>query len=157
MLKKKKDALKKLQVAPKFGRGVVSFELTPGTDPNVLLGFITAGGISALILKSLGEGNICNEGQYNLIPVIKQTSEEYVTPMFITTKFVAGGSGLGHYETGYEAIKAGGIPCYDHTDVAVDVKVRWLIGNGICQTIDDYKVAMQTNFCGEVTPQTKNQ
>jgi len=111
LLRMKSDAMDKLILAPKFGRRVVSFELTPGTDPSVILGFITNGGISALILKSLGEGNVCNEGQYNLIPVIKQASEEYLTPIFITTKFVSGGAGAAHYETGYEAIKAGGIPC----------------------------------------------
>lgn len=155
LVRKKADALDKLTLAPKFGRGVISFELTPGTDPNVISGFITGGGISALILKSLGEGNVCNEGQYNLIPVIKQASEEYMTPIFITTKFVSGGAGAAHYETGYEPIKAGGIPCYDHTDVAVDVKVRWLIGNGICSTIEDYKRAMETNYAGEVTPPKK--
>lgn len=153
LLKKKKDAQDKLTLAPKFGRGVISFELTPGTDPNVVLGFITNGGISALILKSLGEGNVCNEGQYNLIPVIKQASEEYLTPIFITTKFVSGGAGAAHYATGYEPIKAGGIPCYDHTDVAVDVKVRWLIGNAICANIEDFKSAMRTSYAGEVTQQ----
>ncbi|MDP3881445.1 MAG: asparaginase domain-containing protein [Nanoarchaeota archaeon] len=153
LLKKKSNAEDKIMLAPKFGRGVISFELTPGTDPNVVLGFITNGGISALILKSLGEGNVCNEGQYNLIPVIKQASEEYLTPIFITTKFVSGGAGAAHYSTGYEPIKAGGIPCYDHTDIAVDVKVRWLIGNSMCSSIEDYKKAMKTSYAGEVTAQ----
>jgi len=153
LLKKKSDAKDEIELAPKFGRGVISFELTPGIDPNVLLGFVTQGGISALILKSLGEGNVCNEGQYNLIPVIKQASIEYMTPIFITTKFVAGGSGAAHYETGYEPIKAGAIPCFDHTDVAVDVKVRWLIGNGLCSNIQDFKKAMETSYAGEVTMQ----
>ncbi len=150
-LRKKADAADKLTLAPKFGRGVISFELAPGTDPNVLLGFITNGGISALILKSLGEGNVCCEGQYNLIPVIKQASQEFMTPIFITTKFVGGTAGGAHYETGLEAIRAGGIPCFNHTDVAVDVKVRWLIGNGICSNIEDFKKAMRTSYAGEVS------
>jgi len=95
---------------------------------------------------------VCNEGQYNLIPTIKQASEEFMTPIFITTKFVAGGAGAAHYAGGLEVINAGGVPCYDHTDVAVDVKVRWLIGNGICSTIEDFKKAMETSYAGEVTP-----
>ncbi len=155
LLHKKENTANKLNLAPKFGRGVVSFELTPGTDPNVVLGFITGGGISALILKSLGEGNVCCEGQYNLIPVIKQATQEYMIPIFITTKFVGGSAGGAHYETGLQAIKAGGIPCYDHTDTAVDVKVRWLIGNGLCSSIEDYKKAMRINYAGEVTPPEK--
>jgi len=152
LLRKRVDAQEKMNIAPKFGRGVISFELTPGIDPNILLGFVTQGGISALILKSLGEGNICNEGQYNLLPTIRQASKEYMTPIFITTKFVGGTTGEAHYETGYEAIQAGAIPCFDHTDVAIDVKVRWLIGNGLCSTIDEYKKAMTTNYAGEVSP-----
>lgn len=142
----------KINLAPKFGRGVIGFELSPGIDPNVILGFITNGGVSAMILKSLGEGNVCSEGQYNLLPVIKQAAEEYMVPIFITTKFPGGSAASAHYETGVRAIKAGGIPCYDHTDVAVDVKVRWLIGNGICSTIEDFRNAMKTSFAGEVTP-----
>lgn len=141
-----------MNLAPKFGRGVVSFELAPGIDPNVVLGFITSGGISAMILKSLGEGNVCNEGQYNLLPVIKQATEDYMVPIFITTKFPGGSAVATHYEVGLAAIKAGGIPCFDHTDVAVDVKVRWLIGNGICSSIEDFRKAMKTSFAGEVTP-----
>lgn len=152
LVRKKDNAEDKMSIAPKFGRGVISFELSPGIDPNVVLGFITNGGISAMILKSLGEGNVCSEGQYNLLPVIKQATNEYMTPIFITTKFAGGSAIATHYEVGLEAIKAGGIPCYDHTDVAVDVKVRWLIGNGICSTIEDFRKAMMTSFVGEVTP-----
>ncbi|MBI4170589.1 MAG: asparaginase [Candidatus Aenigmarchaeota archaeon] len=150
LARKKENAADKLNLAPKFGRGVISFELTPGIDPNVVLGFITNGGISAMILKSLGEGNVCNEGQYNLLPVIKQATEDYMIPIFITTKFAGGSAVAAHYEVGIAAIKAGGIACFDHTDVAVDVKVRWLIGNGICQNIGDFRNAMRISFAGEV-------
>ncbi|MBI4159679.1 asparaginase [Candidatus Wolfebacteria bacterium] len=152
LVRHKKDAAEKFSLAPKFGRGVVSFELAPGIDPNVVLGFITNGGVSAMILKSLGEGNVCSEGQYNLLPVIKQATEEYMVPIFITTKFPGGSAVAAHYEVGLQAIEAGGIPCYDHTDVAVDVKVRWLLGNGIASNIDEHRKAMQTSFVGEMTP-----
>jgi len=143
---------KSLSIAPKFGRGVIGFELSPGVDPNVMLGFITNGGISAMILKSLGEGNVCSEGQYNMIPIIKQATQDYMVPIFITTKFPGGSAVAAHYETGVQAIKAGAIACYDHTDVAVDVKVRWLLGNGICSTIEDFRKAMMTSYAGEMTP-----
>ena len=152
LLKKKTDA-NGISIAPKFGRGVVSFELAPGIEPSLILGFITNGGISAMVLKSLGEGNVCNEGEFSLLPAIKQAADDYMTPIFITTKFTGGTAMSTHYEVGFEAVKAGAIPCYDHTDVAVDVKVRWLLGNGICSTINDFRKAMKTSFAGEVTPQ----
>jgi len=152
LLKLKKDAAEKFEITPRFGRGIVSFELNPGIDPNILLGMVTNGGISAMILKSLGEGNVCSEGQYNLLPMIQQASTEYMVPIFITTKFSDGSAVSTHYEVGVRAIQAGGIPCYDHTDVAVDVKVKWLIGNGMCSTIADFKKAMETSYAGEVSP-----
>ena len=151
LLRKKENAEEKLNIAPKFGRGVVSFELAPGIEPSLILGFITSGGVAAMILKSLGEGNVCSEGEFSLLPAIRQSTNEYMTPIFITTKFVGGNAVATHYETGYEALKAGAIACFDHTDVAVDVKVRWLIGNGICSSIEEFRKAMKTSFAGEVT------
>lgn len=151
LVKMKKNSKGKIDLSPKFGKGVVSLELAPGTDPNVVLGFVTNGGVSAVILKSLGEGNVSSEGQYNLIPVIEQITEEYTVPVFIASKFPGGNAVATHYETGLAAIRAGGIPCFDHTDVAVDVKVRWLLGNGIARDIQDFRQAMKTSFVGEMT------
>ena len=150
-LRKRTDAEEKILLAPKFGRGVLSIELAPGVEPTTVLGFITSGGISAVVFKSLGEGNVCSEGEYNLIPAIKQITKEYATPVLITTKFVGGGAGAAHYETGMKAIEAGGVPCYDHTDVAVDVKARWLLGNAICSDVPGFRKAMSTSYAGEVT------
>ena len=147
----KKNALEKINLAPKFGRGVICFELTPGLDPNLLLSFITGGGVSALILKSLGEGNVCSEGAYNLIPVIKQAREDYMTPIFMASKFIGGNADSAIDASGFAAIQAGAIPCFDSTDVAIDVKVRWLAGNGLCSGIEQFTKAMRTSYCGEVT------
>ncbi|MFA5966976.1 MAG: asparaginase domain-containing protein [Patescibacteria group bacterium] len=146
-----KNALPKIQLAPKFARGVISFELTPGLDPNLLLSFITAGGMSAMILKSLGEGNVCSEGAYNMIPAIKQITGEYMTPIFMASKFIGGNADSAVDASGAAAINAGAIACYDTTDIAIDIKVRWLAGNGLCSTISDYSKAMKTSYCGEVT------
>jgi L-asparaginase len=147
----KKDALEKIAAAPKFARGVISFELTPGLDPNLLLSFITGGGVSAMILKSLGEGNVCSEGAYNLIPVIKQATQDYMIPIFIASKFIGGNADAAIDASGMAAINAGAIACLDSTDIAIDIKVRWLAGNGICSTIADYTQSMKTSYCGEVT------
>jgi hypothetical protein len=50
-----------------------------------------------------------------------------------------------------KAIQAGGIPCLDQTDVAVDVKTRWLIGNNICEDANSFTKAMATSYAGEVS------
>lgn len=151
LIKKKANSAEMLTLSPKFGRGTISIELSPGLEPSTILGFIANGGISAMIFKSLGEGNVCSEGEYNLLPVIKTATEYYATPILLTTKFVGGKVGAAHYESGFLAIKAGGVPCGDHTDVAVEVKAKWLIGNAICADIEGYKKAMATSYAGEVT------
>jgi len=143
-----------IALASKFGRGVVSHELTPGLEPSLILRFIQNGGIHAMILKSFGEGNVCCEGEYNLLPTIKEATESFKVPIFLTTKFVGGRSGSCHYETGFSPVKAGAISCFDHTDVAVEVKVRWLIGNGICSSMEDFRNAMATSYAGEVEAPT---
>jgi len=150
------DKSTKIQLAPKFARGVISFELTPGLDPNLLLSFITGGGVSAIILKSMGEGNVCGEGAYNLLPIIKQSTRDYMTPIFMASKFIGGNADSAIDESGMAAIDAGAIACLDSTDVAIDVKVRWLGGNGVCSTIEDYTRAMKKSYCGEVTEPTEN-
>ena len=145
----------KLRPAPKFGRGILSIELAPGVEPGIITHFVASGGVNAIVLKSLGEGNVCTEGEYSLIPAIKQITEQYATPVLITTKFVGGGAGAAHYETGLRAIEAGGIPCFDQTDVAVDVKVRWLLGNAICSDVEGFRSAMEQSYAGEVTDRTE--
>lgn len=142
-----------LRPAAKFGRGILSIELAPGVEPGIITHFVSSGGVNAIVLKSLGEGNVCTEGEYSLIPAIKQITEQYATPVLITTKFVGGGAGAAHYETGMRAIEAGGIPCFDQTDVAVDVKVRWLLGNAVCSDVAGFRTAMAESYAGELTEQ----
>ncbi len=151
LVRLRENAQQKLTIAPKFGAGVVSIVTTPGTAPDMILGFITSGRVSAVIFRSLGEGNVCSEGEFSLIPVIKHATREHAIPIFITTKHTGGYASSSHYDTGFKAIRAGAISCLDHTDAAVDVKVKWLIGNRLCRDIEAFRKAMRTSFAGEVT------
>jgi len=151
LLHLQKDSIAKLKITPKFAGGVIGFELAPGIDPKTILGFIESGKIAAMIFKSLGEGNVPCDGTFNLLPVIETAVKKFSIPTFVTTKFIGGNAFSSHYETGVKAIASGAIPCFDHTDVAVDVKVKWLLGNKICRTISEFKTAMATNFAGEVS------
>ena len=150
-LKLRKNASSKLNPAANFSGGVVGFELAPGIDPKTILGFLESKKIDAMIFKSLGEGNVPCDGKFSLLPVIKTALKKFQIPTFVTTKFIGGYARSSSYETGVKAIASGAIPCFDHTDIAVDVKVKWLLGNKICQTIADFKEAMKTSFAGEVS------
>jgi len=90
-------------------------------------------------------------GLNNMIPFIETAIRKYKTPILIASKYLGGNVGKGQYECGYLALNAGAIPCFDTTDCAVDVKVKWLIGNGIASTVEDLKKAMSKSFVGEVS------
>ena len=119
----------------------------PGLEPKIIKYVLDSGLVRALILESLGEGNVCS----NLIPVIKYATSERSIPVFISSQFTGGSANATHYAVGIAAIAAGGIACGDHTASATDVKVRWLLGNNICPTLDSFRTAMRESFAGEVT------
>ncbi len=148
--RKKSNASSSINLASKFGNGIIGIELSPGVLPANIDNFVNSGEVNAIVFKSLGEGNVCTEGRYNLLPSIENATKKGV-PILITTKYVGGSAIATHYEVGMKAIQAGGIPCLDQTDVAVDVKTRWLIGNNICEDANSFTKAMATSYAGEVS------
>ncbi len=74
-----------------------------------------------MILKSLGEGNVCAEGAYNLIPVIQQATRDYMIPIFMASRFIGGTADSAIDASGMAAIQAGAIACLDSTDIAIDI------------------------------------
>jgi L-asparaginase/Glu-tRNA(Gln) amidotransferase subunit D len=140
------------EIAAAWGPGVLSVRVSPGLEPTIIQDMLDTGRVQALILESLGEGSVCTEGAYSLINVIQRATDKLRIPVFISTQFAEGGASGGQDEIALDAVKAGAIPCFDHTAVATDVKVRWLIGNRLCATINDFRSAMRTSFAGEVTP-----
>ena len=150
-LKKKSEASYSMSVAPEFGLNVFTIDLTPGLLPENVLSIVECNDIKALILKSHGEGNVPTEGEHNFVPLIERLTDELGIPVIITTKFIGGYVGAAHYETGLRAIEAGAIPGLDHTSIAVEVKARWLLGNGLADSVESFKRAMQTSYAGEVT------
>lgn len=140
------------EIRPKFEKGVVVLDISPGTEPEILRAMLKVSGVKAVILKTPGEGNVCTEGDYSLLPFIETAVSKYKIPILIASKFAAGAVGRGDYEGGRRALDAGAIACFDTTDCAVEVKVRWLLGNGIARDTDSLRSAMAKSFVGEVTP-----
>lgn len=133
----------------KFAKGVVVLDLVPGLEPDTVFGIIRSGNCQALILRSLGAGNVPSRDGLSLIPCIKEATYLKI-PVFITTKFVGGTTHAGIYGPGHAALQAGAIESGDLTDVAVQVKVMWLLGQGI-RTIPELRKALLKPVVGEVT------
>jgi L-asparaginase/Glu-tRNA(Gln) amidotransferase subunit D len=139
-------------IAPLFAdSGVISLDVEPGFDTEGFQAILDTGRFRAVILQSMGDGNIPTEGPCDLLPLIRYATHRLKIPIFLTVKTDGATASGQHYDAGLGALEAGAIPCFDHTSSAVAVKVRWLIANGICRDIPEFSAAMATNFAGEVT------
>ena len=116
-----------LEVKKDFGEGVLAIELYPGIQPEIIMPSISSGKCKALLLKSLGAGNVPSEEPYSLLPLIRFATEQMNIPVLVSTKFTGGNTHMEIYEPGKLALEAGAIPTGDLTDVAAQVKCMWAL------------------------------
>jgi L-asparaginase len=131
-----------------FENRVVSVDLRPGLEPDMLRSITHSDYCAGLVLKSLGAGNVPTEGKYSLLPVIQETVQSG-KPVIIATKFVGGKTIPEIYETGREALKVGAGHASNMTSVTAEVKLMWLMGQGI-RTPEAVNAAMLRPYIGEV-------
>ena len=131
-----------------FDTGIVSIDVKPGLNPNIIRTLAESDEYTGFILKSLGAGNVPSEGKYSLIPAIEATVAAG-KPVIIATKFVGGRTVPQVYETGQAAMKAGAGHAGDMTDVATEVKLSWLMGQGMTDP-EAINKAMLRSLVGEV-------
>lgn len=132
-----------------FTSRIMTIDVKPGLEPTLVQEVANSPQCEAVILRSLGAGNVPSEGKYSLIPVIKETVAAG-KPVIIATKFVGGKTVPTVYEAGQAAIDAGAGHAGDMTDVATEVKLAWLMSQGI-RTPQEVKVAMLENYVGEIS------
>lgn len=132
-----------------FNRGIFTIDLTPGLNPKILSSLIKTGQCEALLLKSLGAGNVPSEDEYSLLPVIEEATAVNI-PVLISTKFVGGKTIPELYEPGKKALEAGAIPTGDMTDVMAQVKLMWLLAQGL-DSLEKLKQAVLHDYVGEVS------
>lgn len=142
--------VRKTKITPRkvFENKVVSMDLRPGLEPDMLRSVARSEHCAGLVLKSLGAGNVPSEGEYSLLSVIRETVQGG-KPVIIATKFVGGKTIPEIYETGREALKAGAGHASNMTSVAAEVKLMWLLGQGI-RTPEAVNQAMLKAYVGEV-------
>lgn len=132
-----------------FNREIFAIDVVPGLDPEILRTIVASKRCKALLLKSLGVGNVPSEGKYSLLPIIEESIARNV-PVLISTKFVGGHTIPDMYEPGQRAYKAGAIPTNDMTDVAAQVKLMWLLAKGF-SSMEKLKQEVLHNYIGELS------
>lgn len=137
-----------LEIKKDFAEGVLAVELYPGIQPELIRPSLELGNCKALLLKSLGAGNVPSEGQYSLLPLIRYATEERNIPVLVSTKFTGGNTYMEIYEPGKLALDAGAIPTGDLTDVAAQVKCMWALKSWD-RSKEEFKNIMLTSFVGE--------
>lgn len=136
------------QLRKDFGEGVLAVELYPGIQPEIIMPSLESGYCKALLLKSLGAGNVPSEEPYSLLPLIRYASQTLHIPVLVSTKFTGGNTYMEIYEPGKLALDAGAIPTGDLTDVAAQVKCMWAL-NVWKESKEKFKEIIQKNFVGE--------
>lgn len=131
-----------------FDNGIASMDVRPGLDPDIVRTVAQSQKCTALILKSLGVGSVPALGESSLIPVIAETVEGG-KPVIIATKFVGGKTEPEVYEPGRAALEAGAGHAGNMTDVATEVKLMWLMGQGLREP-EKVNEAMLKSYVGEL-------
>lgn len=133
-----------------FDDRILSIDLTPGFNPDIIAAVLDKDLAKALIVRTYAAGNLPSERKNNLLPIVKLAQTKNI-PVFLTSKVAAANASGTDYEPGIKAIYAGAIPCFDQTEAVVVVKIAWLIGNDLCKTVSDFDEAMRTNYVGELS------
>ncbi len=132
-----------------FDDNVLCIDLTPGLNPQMLNQLIDARSIKGLVIKSFGAGAVPDQGEMSFIPFIKRATKLQI-PVVVSTKFLGGSSFKAtNDEPAVRALEAGVISSRDMTDVAAQVKLMYLIAQGLNYT----HVAQEfpKSYVGEVT------
>lgn len=155
--RKRSNRKKDLILQSNFDKNILSIDLIPGQNPNMLNHLLSSNTCRAVILKSHGAGSVPTytfsdipEGGYSsYIEFIKGTVKKNV-PVIVATKFLGGNAYKDvNDDCAVMAIEAGAISAKDLTDVMTEVKLMWILGKGI-RDLNEIKMELHTNYVGEI-------
>lgn len=139
-----------IEIKNDFSKGVVILSAVPGLEAEVLMAIASKDTTRAIILNSLGAGNIPSlEGDYNLVPAIERITHELGKPVIISSPFIGGDTNLDVYLTGTLAKESGAIDAGKMTAEATLVKTRLLLAQPEFASQDAFKKALSIDFAGE--------
>jgi L-asparaginase len=116
--------------SPQFSNSIICIDLVPGLDPSLLQTLVEKGNVKGVVLKSHGAGSVPDQGRGSLLPFIKSITKQNIL-VVVTTKFLGGNSSKStNDEPAVRALEAGAISSRDMTDVAAQIKLMYLLGQG---------------------------
>ena len=137
--------------SPNFEVRITSLNTTTSTRPETLLRNADPTKEAALILSTMGEGNVTYQGSFDLISTIREIVRTRRVPVLTATSFAGGSVGDDSYEAGEKVRKAGAIPCGDLSLFGTHVKAGHALGNNRFVSMGDFARYMTTNMVGELS------
>lgn len=132
-----------------FADGVVVVSIIPGLETETLLAIAKHKKTKAIILNSLGAGNIpALPGKFNLIPALLTIIHELKKPVIVASPFVGGSTDMEAYLPGLLAKEAGVINAGKMTAEATIVKTRLLLGQPKISLVAIHQL-LALDFAGE--------
>ena len=133
----------------KFADGVVVLTVIPGLEAELLLSIAKNKTTRAIILNSLGAGNIpALPGKFNLIPSLLTIINDLKKPVIVASPFVGGSTNMEVYLPGLLAKETGVINAGKMTAEATVVKTRLLLAQPKFSLAQLNKL-LSTDFAGE--------
>ncbi len=136
---------KPLELVNSFDSQILSLDLFPGFDPQILYKLLETKNYHGVILRGFGIGNIPTNT--NLLAWIAQATAAQI-PVILISPCPGGTTYLDLYETGTKPLKAGAISAWDMTLEAATVKLMWILGQ--TKNMVKIKELWQTNIAGEL-------
>lgn len=149
--KTSKSNISDFEIFPNFNTNILSMDLTPGQLPSMVEAILASGKCKGLILKSHGAGSVPTEAEFSFIPLIRKSVHNYKIPVIVSTKFLGGNAYKEvNDDCAIQAIEAGAIPAGDLTDVMTEVKLMWILAQGVFGE-KEIQRKLLTSYAGEVT------
>lgn len=133
----------------KFADGIIVLTVIPGLEAEMLVAIGQLPTTKAIILNSLGAGNIpALSGKFNLIQALLTIIHTLKKPVIVASPFVGGSTDMDAYLPGLLAKEAGVINAGKMTAEATVVKTRLLLGQPDF-SVDTLHHALMLDFAGE--------
>jgi len=121
-----KDPLHKIACNDKFDINILKISQHPGLLPDMYYSYIENDNISAIIIETLGLGNLPTTGVYNFLPLIEKAKNNFI-PVVITSRYPILPEFMNKYLPASAPLQKGAISAGNMTSAAALTKLMWLL------------------------------
>ncbi len=140
---------KKLEATSGFNGNIAVLTLEPGISSADFEPLMKAG-IDGFVIRAYGAGDIPS----HLLPFLEQANKKKI-PIVVTTQCPNGVTQMSLNLVGMRALSTGLIQAFDMSMESMTTKLRWLLAHNT--PYEKIKSTMESNLCGEIVPQTREE